>query len=378
MGKFLGTLTGVVVLCACLCGQTVSTFIPSNVGDAIALGNDGFIYSVHDGGNEIRKIHPNTGEITTVLTVTNTTYSDIALDSDMDIYVSSFDEGTIEVLRSGTSSLSDLADGINQPYGLVVANDGNLLVPAHNPSRILRVFQNGTDEVAGTGIPLFWPTHPIIAPDGNLYCGSVFRGDVFKVTPQGVVTIVAEVPEVTGAPNVVDVAWANGKLYACHYSRHSIYEIDVESGEATLFAGVGLAGVVNGPALSARFEFPTSIVASASGDKLFVTEGPAKRMRLITLTTSVSPDLRINGLLATVSPNPAGLSAHVLLEIDNSLELELRLTDPNGRVVQEVVKRSYPAGEQQLEFSLEHLPAGLYLVEILAKDGREVLKLVKE
>ena len=80
-----------------------------------------------------------------------------------------------------------------------------------------------------------------------------------------------------------------------------------------------------------------------------------------------------NRLGLQVYPSPARGKLFGLLNVESSLETELRLYDLSGRVVKEQV-----ASGNQFVMNLEGLPAGLYVLKARHLRGEEIIKLVIE
>jgi sugar lactone lactonase YvrE len=92
---------------------------------AVAIGSEGVIYVAEHGNNDIRKITPG-GVVTTIVKAVPSTYT-------------------------GGSSLGNLG-GLSYPTGLVVLDDGTLLVSDTQAHRVVAVAPDGTlHAMAGTG-----------------------------------------------------------------------------------------------------------------------------------------------------------------------------------------------------------------------------------
>ena len=66
-------------------------------------------------------------------------------------------------------------------------------------------------------------------------------------------------------------------------------------------------------------------------------------------------------------PNPASSSVTLLLTNKESAQVEIELTDINGRVVRVFCNKTLPAGTQTLHYDLSGLPAGIYNVRVLRR-----------
>ncbi|MEZ4829512.1 MAG: T9SS type A sorting domain-containing protein [Bacteroidia bacterium] len=92
------------------------------------------------------------------------------------------------------------------------------------------------------------------------------------------------------------------------------------------------------------------------------------------LTTSVDPQKDMFKRLS-VFPNPARDRFTVLFELKNSDLLNIELSDLTGKTIFQTPKQRY-SGLQQLEFNVQGLSAGLYLLRMNAGSGITTQKLV--
>lgn len=108
-----------------------------------------------------------------------------------------------------------------------------------------------------------------------------------RVAKNGTVTTL-----VTGIGPVVSMVWKNGDpstgiLWASSLNTHRIYKLDVNAKTATVLAGTGSSGSVDGPGSTARFNLPYAIAevpnsGSADWPNLLVSEGTTGKLRLMT------------------------------------------------------------------------------------------------
>ena len=77
----------------------------------------------------------------------------------------------------------------------------------------------------------------------------------------------------------------DGTLYLSSCDGHQVFRVRPGM-PADVVAGTGSAGIADGPALTAEFECPGSILLSPAGD-LFLTDGVAHRIRKVTSTGEV-------------------------------------------------------------------------------------------
>ncbi|CAN0571293.1 unnamed protein product, partial [Laminaria digitata] len=93
---------------------------------------------------------------------------------------------------------------------------------------------------------------------------------IYRLAADGTPTEIAKVDDV-GSLVVADLVAAHGGLYATSFSGHRIWRIDAQ-GQAEVFAGTGVRGSQDGAGLSATFNAPNGIAASADGRTLYVQQ----------------------------------------------------------------------------------------------------------
>ncbi|GJM34184.1 MAG: hypothetical protein DHS20C18_31850 [Saprospiraceae bacterium] len=361
--------------------QTVSTLVPFNVGDDLHYGIDGYIYSSHYGEGFFRKIDPESGSVDTILAITDATIGAIEVDDSLKIFTSSYDNGWIGYFREGDTTITHLVEGFSGPAGITHGSDGILYVANNQNARIIRIQPNGQFDIFTLGNPLFWPTGITIDPDNNLYVASLFNGQIIKITPNRQMSVLGNLPAILdNNEDVAYLTWASGKLYICHFGRHTIYEMDAETGDFHILAGTGQPGNADGPALEATFERPTGIAASPTGDTLYVTDGvaPNQRLRRIVLqgpNAAVAPTPALNVLKLRANPVGDHLVAEITLNAFSSPIYSI--VDVGGKIWTKQPLLDLPAGKHILELPLSQLPTGSYFLHLNSELGNWVEKFVK-
>jgi hypothetical protein len=77
-----------------------------------------------------------------------------------------------------------------------------------------------------------------------------------------------------------------------------------------------------------------------------------------------------------VYPNPVSSSATIQFSIPHSSEVKIELFDLQGRKIQTIAEGNYRSGNHQLEFEIENLPPGIYLLQLQTDSGIESQKLI--
>ncbi len=111
------------------------------------------------------------------------------------------------------------------------------------------------------------PNGLTIDENGNLYTCNFGNGNIVKIDPNGVVSLLTVMP----GGNNGHLTYANGFLYVVDRSGNAIWVVSLE-GEQVLIAGNGICGKLDGVGNQATFSFPNGIRATPSGDTLFVND----------------------------------------------------------------------------------------------------------
>jgi sugar lactone lactonase YvrE len=239
------------------------------------------------------------------------TYCHVALDANGSLYLSSYGSLNVRKVSSkgltttvvGTGIAGFSGDGgpasaaqLNRPMGIALDSAGDLYIADMANQRVRRVAPDGTiTTVAGNGkfghsgdggpaleAELEDPAELAADSKGNLYILEYQGSQVRKVSPDGVISTVARIPD---APAIaVDVA---GTLYAV--SNHRVLRLSPRGNLETI-AGTGESGYTGdgGPALDARFADLWGITVDRSG-RICVSDGHAIRMLRLAPVQALKP-----------------------------------------------------------------------------------------
>src|SRR5579864_355245 len=259
----------------------------------------------------------------------------VALASSGAFYIA--DQKNLRVrIVNGTGAISTAAgDGtagpgngqLDFPSGVAIDSSGAIYISDQNNDRIQKLTPGGAVVTfAGTGSPgfngdgllasaaqIFSPGALTLATDGTLYFVDAGNRRVRKISPEGVVTTVAQL-----AARGVTVDSA-GNAFASDGEMHRVVRID-PLGRTTVIVGDGTAGFGGdgGPAASARLNSPTGLAADQQGN-LYIADTGNNRIRMI------SPDGLIRTIAGTGAADfdgdggpalPAALNAPTGLAVD--------------------------------------------------------------
>ncbi len=281
----------------------------------VAVGPDGSVYIADNGNDRIRKVDKS-GIITTIA-------------------------GTVGGF-AGDGGLATAAR-INAPLSLGVDRAGNVFIVDYLNFRVRKLSSAGIiTTVAGTGkLSLSGdgaaaaatdalPGWIAVAPDGTFYFTDDSDGRLngykrVRKVVNGIVTTVAgsgvsgysgdggpgPAAQLRSASGVaVD---ANGNVFIADAEDAKIRKV-TPSGTITTYAGSGMAGNTGdgGPALLARFNFPTGMTTDASGN-LYVSDLRNDKIRKI--SPPPVPQVRTDNPVLTSFGGKAGFSSNTYVEI---------------------------------------------------------------
>ncbi len=175
-----------------------------NYPNGLDIGPDGYLYVAEDSGGKLRRVHPDTGVSTVVVNLVNPNGVAVTDDPTV-IYVGSYNNGLIYKVLQPTPG---------QP------GTSSVFVPAN-------MFEGGG--IDGMG----WDKC------GNIYAAEYISGNVYRITPEGAVTQIADLPS-SWIPNI---KWGRGVggwdpevMYVADRNAASVFALDVQVLGATEYA----------------------------------------------------------------------------------------------------------------------------------------------
>ena len=137
---------------------------------------------------------------------------------------------------------------------------------------------SGSTLINALAFPQFnYPRSVAVDGSGNLYIADTQSNTIRKITPTGMVTILAGCPQVSGTSNGTESAAlfntpegvavdAVGNVYVADGGNHTIRKV-TQAGVVTTFAGKpGVTGGTDGTGSAARFNSPNGIAVDANGN----------------------------------------------------------------------------------------------------------------
>lgn len=178
-----------------------------------------------------------------------------------------------KIHADGTAELDWATEGFALPIGVIADSNDNIFVCNCGGNNISKITPDGTVTSFAESSLFNCPNGLTIDPAGNLYVCNFSDGKILKITPDAAVSELASLPTLTGGPSPVGnghLVYSNDYLFVSLIGSGQIYRVCL-TGEAEAIAGQPFGFSNNdGPAFQATFSKPNGIVASLTGDTLFV------------------------------------------------------------------------------------------------------------
>ncbi len=303
----------------------------------IAIDANGIIY-VADGANHtIRKIHPN-GTVSTLAGLAQTSGSSdglgnqarfnipssICVSSSGDLFVTENNNHTIRKVTSDgnvttVAGLAGQAGNINAngtsarfniPSGICITASGDLYVTDYN-NQLIRKISTAGDVTTFAGSASSWVDGPIgtarfagpngiaVTSSGEFFISDRFNFAIRKIGPDGTVSTLAGHPTWGDADGLGKnarfnfQAWGgaaigpSGQLYIPDTFNFVIRQIDSQRQVTTIAGLKGVAAILDGPAMTARFYAMHGIACDALGN-VYVSQANSHQIRKLSVDNQVT------------------------------------------------------------------------------------------
>lgn len=346
--------------------QTVETLVAgqSTFDDGLAIGKDGNIYASRYFGTTVTKITLAGATSTFASGFTNP--NGITFDEDGNLYVPSAKGNKIEkITPDGTKS--NFVASITNPTGLLFDTNDNLLIAQYEENTISVRAPNGDVSIFLSANGLNGPVGLDMDENENLYIGNFNDGKIFKRTPAGVISEIGDLPGWLGF-----LTYSNGYVYATAFQSNKIYRLKTDGSEQIAYAGTGTVGTKDGDIDEATFNQPNGIVASATGDTLFISDHISRSLRMIIGVNGVTThneepgELPDGYSLLQNYPNPFNPTTNINFSIPVSEQVALDVFDASGKKIMEFANRVYSAGTHTISFDGKGLSSGVYIYKLTA------------
>lgn len=370
---------------------------PFNGSGGVKIGPDGYLYIGNFGaelgnanGTEVWKLDENFNFSLFASGMSGASGNDF--DSQGNFYQSNIAGNRIsKITPDGTvSNFVNLGQGA-APVGIAIDDEDNLFICQCGNNIIRKISPAGVASNFASGGIFNCPNGAIFDHEGNLYISNFSNSWVVKITPSGQASNFAFIQgnnngHLTFCP--VDTV-----LYVNSHGSSRIYKVTLD-GEVTPLVGSGVRGNADGSAALATLSRPNGIVATASGDTLFLNSSiptidnpPANffplnpsLLRMVTgLQNNPVPSLepwQYEGLELNHSPNPASDFVRIEYFLPIAATIKLQVFDINGRLLKTLENDFKMEGKHELIWQLEKLNPGLYEYVLSSKEFQIARRIV--
>lgn len=231
------------------------------------------------------------------------------------------------------------------PAGIAVTKDGQTIYVADYNTHVIRrisggqvstlagtVFVSGSANGSGSLATFDHPYGLTLMANGNLIIADEWNCKIRMMTPAGIVTTLAG----AGTPGSIDgpaltalfnypsgvAADTVGNIFITDVLNSTIRKLNTVNGQVSTYAGTsGAVGSTDGTGSAARFNGPTGVTYNPSWRNLYVADNNNHLVRKITAVSTTVISLTVAGAgnvcagnPASFTITPAGLSGYTLLE----------------------------------------------------------------
>lgn len=358
-----------------LFSQKVETLVvgPSTFNDGLAVDMFGNIYASEYYGSVVTKITP-AGETSIFVNGLNSP-NGLVMSYNGNLYIPNAAGNEVyEVTPQGEKSVYV---NISKPGMVLILQDSTMLVGSYTTGIIHHVDKDTNITVWHSGAPLNGPIGLLQDNNGTIYVGNFTDGKVFRVTENKEFVQIGDLPGWLGF-----MALVGDNIYATCYNRHRIVKIPIDGSGQSYFAGSGARGKTDGDLMTAQFTTPNGIVASVTGDTLFISEYDTRALRMITGMLSITdvseeesyqPD---SYNLNQNYPNPFNPTTQISFDIPETTNITLKVFDVLGREVATLFQGEKTAGRHSVNFSAAGFSSGIYLYQLKADDFISTKKMI--
>lgn len=361
------TLCFFLLLCNVINAQTVTT-ISENTGitDALVFTSEGhLIGSDYYNGKIFTTTLPE--GVSSLFSEGFTTANGLVYDDNNILYMAdNLGNKIYKIFPDGSSEV--FVNFIN-PSSLIFELDSDTLIAAsYAQKKIAKISPDGTITNWSLGGELLGgPNGFVYDDDGNFYVCNFDDRKITQILSDGSQISLAQAP---GPGAMGGITYANGYIYGSLITAHKIFRTDL-NGNGELYLG-GTAGTVDGNPSEAKFNGPNGILASVTGDTIYVSDLNTSNIRMISeVNTTVNvnnstPDFITMNLL----PNPASDNLQISIELDQLTIISMELRDLSGKKITPVVElKELREGIHHFNVETSQFSPGSYFVFVQNSEG---------
>ncbi len=345
--------------------QVTTLSSDSGIDDAMVLKDDGFLYGAQYTGSAVFRLSPDDWSSEEFASGFNSP-NGMAFTSDGSLFMADQEGNRIyRILEDGTSEV--FINNFYSPSGMIKEPDSDtLVVTSYYGNRIVKIAPDGAVLTITTNDLLNGPVGLCYDDDGQLYVGNFNNRRIIKIHDDGQQELLVQP---SGGGWLGFITYAKGYIYGTLFSQHKIFRTDL-LGNDTIFLGSG-PGIMDGGPGEATFNGPNGIIASGSQDTLFVSDHHTRALRIITQLDEITTNSQapVADIQWQVSPNPTIDQIRIEFQLEQSTSIDLQLIDGSGKLVQTITTpKIFSAGSHIIPVAVDHLSQGLYFVRIRAEE----------
>lgn len=297
--------------------------------------------------------------------------------------------GTVTTIAgNGTTGTADgpalSGATFSSPSGMAIDSQGNLFVVDRVSDRIRKITPTGTvttvcgstpgfSNGTGAGVKFDDPQDMVIDSYDNIYVADRYNNRIRKITPSGVVSTFAGTGSAGTTNGTLSTCTFNqprgmaideyDNIYVIDYNGHKLRKIDI-NGNVTTLAGNGSVGYLDGPSLSAEFNFPYD-VGYVKG--IYIAGNLDHTIRKLVPVSTVAvkePEKEISLNDLNIFPNPS--NGNLQIEFQNPLYhplINILIYNETGQCI---FAESFDNDGSGITLNLENLdlPGGIYILRL--------------
>lgn len=353
--------------------------------DGLIVSDDGTLYGA-DGYNGTKIYKINMDGTSEIFASNLNGPIDMDFDNEGNLYVTTFNNaGVYRITASGI--VSRYATVTTGPSGIVLNRQARNVFVSHfgsapfSGNSVYKIDSSGTVSVFVQNAQLRSPVSLAIDNNANLYTPNIGDAKLFKITPDGDMSLLSTLPVSSAQFNIGHIAFANNKLYLTgNTGRNYLYKVELD-GSYEIIAGTGVAGNQDGEGLNAQFNGPNGIAASLTGDTLFISDlNSPSTIRVVSLNAATgvqenSGEAREYKLMQNY-PNPFNPQTTIMYHIAQSGNVSIKIFDVLGSEVATLVNEIKSQGTYEVIFDASKYLSGIYFYQLRVNDFIQTKKMV--
>ena len=314
--KALLILFSVYLFTSPLFAQEVKTIVSSSsFNDGLAINSKNELFASYYYNSTVAKIQLN-GTVSTYATGLSDP-NGLTFGYDQLLYIPNAKSNSI-VRINADGSKTTIVNSITNPTGLRFRADSSLLIAQYQLNRISILDNQGNLSTFLSNALLNGPVGLDFDEHKNLFIGNFNNGAILKFTPDGILYELARIPSQLGF-----ITYSHGYIYATGFQTNKIYRVHTKTEILDEYVGTGSATTVDYRVPFASFNGPNGIVASNTGDTLFVSEFGSRSLRMITNILPHHYFSTVDSVSFTTKSTVA--SDSIMISLDNSSFASIRI-----------------------------------------------------